>query len=388
MDYFNRRSITVWCETDDDQAGIYRAVSSGYNGVIVSDFEMVYDVYESITAVTVSGKPVVVAHRGHTSYPENSILSFQQAMANDVRIIETDLRLSSDGEIVLMHDSTVDRTTNGTGSVSNMTVAQLKELTIDNVGGYNEKVPTLIELFSEFQGTDMVFLLHINVANQTLCTRLAQLIDYYDIASQVIVFARSNYHIFNPANIPDVSFVGGVNSPFSAVTDPMDAIEQLAVSNSPYNYMPLPISTTAYTDYVGTGWDFCYQLRNRGFLPWVSTTNNRTTLNNTLMLRDGFFAALTDHISYAYDYAYTIDAQDMNVQLGDPIELTHTLMNLNSNYNTQVTCGFVHLGGAAIDGNGITLQAGNATVVFYYDITGRHASGYRVYSSPVNVTIE
>jgi glycerophosphoryl diester phosphodiesterase len=85
----------------------------------------------------------VAAHRGWCSeYPENTLLAFRKALEVGVDQIETDIRITKDGELVLMHDATVDRTTNGTGKVCEMTLAELKEL--DAGGG--EKIPTLREL--------------------------------------------------------------------------------------------------------------------------------------------------------------------------------------------------------------------------------------------------
>ena len=81
--------------------------------------------------------------------PENTVPAFEQAAIAGAFGIETDVRETSDGVLVLMHDATVDRTTNGSGYVKTMTYAQLQELTIDygaNVAIYNDlKVPTLAE---------------------------------------------------------------------------------------------------------------------------------------------------------------------------------------------------------------------------------------------------
>ncbi len=387
MDYYNRRSISVWGQVQST-AAVYAAIANGYNGVVIEDYSTAYQVYESITATTVSGKPAVAAHRGHTSYPENTLLAFEKAMEQGVKLIETDLRLSADGEIVLMHDATVDRTTNGTGNVASLTLTQIKNLVVDNVNGYAEPVPTLAEMFERFKGEDMVMLCHINVTNATLRNRLAELLDEYGIGSQVIVFARSAQSSFSNTYLQNVSFIGGVSYPFSQAMGHTDAIKQLIEANSPYNYMPIPFSAGVYTDYLGTGWDFCYALNARGMLPWVSTTNNRNTLNATLMTRDGFFAALTDYIGYASDYAYSISAENQTVTVGSSINLGHTLKSLDSSFDQTVQCRFLQLDGVDIEANGTASQSGTATIVYYYDVVDRHASPYRVYASPVIITVE
>lgn len=71
----------------------------------------------------------VAAHRGFSEkYPENTMEAFRAAVALGVDQIETDVRITADGELVLHHDATVDRTTNGTGLVKSFTLAQLKAL--------------------------------------------------------------------------------------------------------------------------------------------------------------------------------------------------------------------------------------------------------------------
>ena len=71
----------------------------------------------------------VAAHRGWCSkYPENTIEAIRAAVELGVDQIETDIRVTKDGELVLMHDATVDRTTNGTGKVIDYTLEELRQL--------------------------------------------------------------------------------------------------------------------------------------------------------------------------------------------------------------------------------------------------------------------
>ncbi len=73
--------------------------------------------------------PWVIAHRGGRGlWPENTLYAFEQASELGVDVLEMDLRATSDGVIVVMHDKTVDRTTNGSGPVDRMTLAELRRL--------------------------------------------------------------------------------------------------------------------------------------------------------------------------------------------------------------------------------------------------------------------
>jgi glycerophosphoryl diester phosphodiesterase len=72
---------------------------------------------------------LVIAHRGTSAhFPENTSASFDHAVSLGVDAIEFDLRVSRDGVVVVIHDPTVDRTTNGTGAVAGLTLAELKRL--------------------------------------------------------------------------------------------------------------------------------------------------------------------------------------------------------------------------------------------------------------------
>ena len=75
-------------------------------------------------------EPALIAgHRGDRSAaPENTLPALQIALAGPMVFVETDIRLSADGFPVLIHDTTVDRTTNGTGKVADLTLAQLQSL--------------------------------------------------------------------------------------------------------------------------------------------------------------------------------------------------------------------------------------------------------------------
>ncbi|WP_433779866.1 glycerophosphodiester phosphodiesterase [Flavobacterium anhuiense] len=85
-----------------------------------------------------------IAHRGAKAYePENTLKAFQKALDLNSDGIELDVHLSSDGYLIVIHDETIDRTTNGKGLVNDFTLAELKSFLID--GKY--QIPTLNEVF-------------------------------------------------------------------------------------------------------------------------------------------------------------------------------------------------------------------------------------------------
>jgi glycerophosphoryl diester phosphodiesterase len=101
---------------------------------------------------------VVVGHRGAAGYaPENTIPSFRKAIELGVDAVELDVHMSRDGRIVVIHDDTLDRTTDGTGSVHDRTLAELKRLDAGSKFGRRwrgTRIPTLEEVFEEVGNFD------------------------------------------------------------------------------------------------------------------------------------------------------------------------------------------------------------------------------------------
>ena len=94
-------------------------------------------------------KPYVMAHRGNqVACPENTLASFRRAITDGADILETDLHLSADQVFVCIHDATVDRTTDGSGAVAEMTLKELKQLSAScgRTEFTEERIPTLLEV--------------------------------------------------------------------------------------------------------------------------------------------------------------------------------------------------------------------------------------------------
>src|SRR5687767_5649877 len=76
-----------------------------------------------------AGRPLVVAHRGQSiAYPENTRLAYEQSAALGVKLIECDVNITRDGVLVMLHDPTLDRTTNGHGPVGDLTWEEVQRL--------------------------------------------------------------------------------------------------------------------------------------------------------------------------------------------------------------------------------------------------------------------
>ena len=114
-----------------------------------------------------------IGHRGANGHePENTIGAFQKAIDLGCNAIELDVHLSSDKEIIVIHDQTIDRTTNGTGVVNQITLSELKKFRID----HNREIPTLKEVFEIL---DHNILINIELKSFEAAAKVLELIAKY-----------------------------------------------------------------------------------------------------------------------------------------------------------------------------------------------------------------
>jgi len=105
--------------------------------------------------------PIVCCHRGGASVfgPENTLHSYRRAVhEHKVDLLEIDVRVSRDGQLLILHDDTLDRTTNGTGRVEDYTLEELKKfdaaVNYDELRGKGITIPTLHEVLDEFSSVE------------------------------------------------------------------------------------------------------------------------------------------------------------------------------------------------------------------------------------------
>lgn len=140
-------------------------------------------------------KNLLVAHRGYSAfYPENTLLAFEKAVEYGVNCIELDLQRTKDGKLVCLHDVTVDRTTNGTGNIKDLTWDYIKTL---DAGSWKdsqfagEKIPSLDEVFERFKNENVFILIEMKNDNNYVGIekQIADLIKKYMIEEQVLYFS-------------------------------------------------------------------------------------------------------------------------------------------------------------------------------------------------------
>jgi len=135
----------------------------------------------------------IIAHRGGAKLaPENTLAAFKNAINIGVDMIEIDVHLSKDSNIIVIHDNTLDRTTDGTGKIKNLSLAEIKSY---DAGFWfskdyeNEKVPTLSEVLETINGK-VILLIEIKDGDERypgLEKKIVEAVKKYDAVKWVIV---------------------------------------------------------------------------------------------------------------------------------------------------------------------------------------------------------
>ncbi len=162
---------------------------------------------------------VFVAHRGAVGqgYPENTLTAFRQAIKYGADVIELDLRGTKDGEIVILHDATVNRTTNGHGPVADRSLAELKKLD----AGLGERIPTYEEVLRLVSGTGVKLLIDIKESELLDGRKVVRMTEKHHAVSNVIVGLR---------NLEDLRAFGALNPDLRTLgfIDEVEDIERFA----------------------------------------------------------------------------------------------------------------------------------------------------------------
>ncbi|WP_147533895.1 glycerophosphodiester phosphodiesterase [Bacillus marasmi] len=144
----------------------------------------------------------IFAHRGYSAlYPENTMLAFKEAEKAGADGLELDVQMTIDGEIVVIHDEKIDRTTNGTGLIKNLSLKELRQYN----AGYKFKnlpektpIPTLEEVFKWMQTNQIVC--NIELKNgvyryEGMEEKVIALIEKYQLAKRIIVSSFNHYSL-------------------------------------------------------------------------------------------------------------------------------------------------------------------------------------------------
>jgi glycerophosphoryl diester phosphodiesterase len=142
-------------------------------------------------------RPLVAAHRGGAAlWPENSLTAYRNALTLGVDLVETDVHLTVDGTVIVLHDPLLDRTTTGTGAVRGLTAAELSRLKLRGADGHatDDPVPTLAQLLDLLKPAATELLLEIKVDDRAqpyagIEEKVLALLRERELAGRVMIMA-------------------------------------------------------------------------------------------------------------------------------------------------------------------------------------------------------
>lgn len=171
------------------------------------------------TATATAAPPcavTMVAHRAQSGVaPENSLAAIDEAIRNGLRTVEIDLRVTRDGEFVVIHDSRVDRTTNGRGRVVDLRVVQLQSHSLN--GGAGQRIPTLGEVLRHVRTRPVELV--VDVKDRVDLDRLVEELRVEGMDGRTTVGLRNEADIaYLQAIAPSVATIAFVDSTAEAAT--------------------------------------------------------------------------------------------------------------------------------------------------------------------------
>ncbi len=172
---------------------------------------------QALDAARTDGEVIFCAHRGYkNTAPENSLQSITAAINAGIGMVELDVRSTKEGILVLMHDGTVDRTTNGSGYVRDFTLAALKAFRLLNADGSvsNQQVPTLAEALERARGKIYI---DLDIDKKSSFSKVFAVVKQYGMSNQVMFYSSQ------------MSVIRGMFAQLQAFTDEAE------------QFLPLPI---------------------------------------------------------------------------------------------------------------------------------------------------
>ncbi len=177
--------VILTVKQDDVESVAKKSLAVSLNSII--------DGRKTLVEKLSDNKIMTCAHRANvssTNAPENSITAIKGVIAENIGMIEIDVRETKDGKLVLMHDATIDRTTNGSGKVNGYSLKELKEYKLYDKNGIltDERMPTLEEVLLLARGN---LYIDLDISSKANFSRVYPVIKQYGMVKQVLFYSSS-----------------------------------------------------------------------------------------------------------------------------------------------------------------------------------------------------
>jgi len=235
----------------------------------------------------------IVAHRGdHVEVPENTLAAYQKAIEHDIDYVEIDLRTTKDSVLVIMHDGTVDRMTDGKGKVKDLAFAQLQQLKVwdkTKPGGPTYAIPTFDEVLKTCKSKVHIYLDFKDASVQ----QAYDMIRKYGMEHEVIVYINApqqytDWKRIAPGMPLMLSLPGSIKS-----VDDLKAFMAKA---------PVTLLDGDYSDYTA---EIVAATKAAGITAWPDIQSPGESANWDKAISIGFTGLQTDHPAALAEYLHS-----------------------------------------------------------------------------------
>lgn len=393
-------AVAVWVQVDSDPAGdsfaadALRAVTSGANGVITKDHASLATVVNTYLAEgTMTRLPNLVGHRGNpTQAPENTISGFLKAYENGAQAFELDIVITKDGEVVVLHDGSLERTTDFDDpdvSVGDMTLEEVKKYHVLGGDGEvtDETVPTLREVCEAFKDKDCRLLIEFKNENVEIIDAVAGIIKEYGMEDRVNIISFST-KVLSAA----IDSLKGISTGYLYNSHDIETVEDAlyelylpVICNQSFNSHMCPSSSVVNTVFTQAAAD-------RGIPVWAWTY---TAKDNNEAFFSGADGMTTDDMQWVTHMVRVIETDAPVLKLGkdDSADINVSSVTYGGETNL-IPSGELTV--KILDGEDVisvengkvtALADGTAHVMYGYTAKTTDGTEYTLYTQPVTVAV-
>ena len=416
--FIQGRLVTVWVETEATAKSLLGQYTNGANGILVKDYQKAIDqlAFFKDDAPTLLRLSNIVGHRGMPSvHVENTIQSMIGAYNAGADALETDIYLSHDRELFVLHDGNMKRLFDraDVANVEELTLKELQAIPYENDGpngvqmGNNQKaegsrygfidilpsqrIPTLREIYEMFEDTGVAQDTEIKSQNPKIVQALRNLITEMDNFEEVFVIT------FNKVILdeffkswPEMSVgalgmegYGSAESYLPAFIKYNEVVEAEGVEKAlELLYAEIDRWNATYNPNLAFTYDLAVAGRHRGLTVWPWTYNNPQQFADAYL--KGIYGMTTNFSWWATDFIRDIRAQDVTIKAGE--EIPAPIVTTQKGEKVAVEGLELIVVEGAIDAAGEALALYRLKLELVID--GASFGNYYIYSNPFTVTVE
>ena len=388
--------VSVWLDSNAPaKADACRLLACGANGYAVNILAGLTSAMEYFSDDAMLRKTVVIGHRGIPALaPENTLEGAIKAYKNGSDIVEVDIYVTTDDQLVILHDGELARTTTGTDYIEKYSLAELKEFYAnkqfpDEPEYAQCRIPTMQEFFEEFKDTNLGFFIEIKSQKENCLPLLKALIDEYadyDMPNRCTIISFFMNQLKNTRKtMPGISaslLCGGL------ITD-----DTIYTALSGLTDLLLPNNTTFSTNYSGVGAASVEALALRGITTWPWTFEGIDDYCYFFKTNAG--GLTTNYCHLSRDFRHTLATPLKNITIG--LNQTQTVEGSVITYARETLPLPQHSEIVIIEGKDIIsadslsiigLREGTASFMIKASYAPHDGFGYTLYSQPITVCVK